>query len=155
MVPKMSLQEAKERALELLRRGYRCGPTVLQVMWEAYELGSEDLLWSCIAFNGGISGLQQAPCGAISAAAVCSGLKRRCSLSEKQKAKQARLEANRDANELVSSFINKFGALTCLDLTGVDFSKPGAEQQFMESGMWQEKCENYVQFVIEKLYEKA
>jgi hypothetical protein len=25
----------------------------------------------------------------------------------------------------------------------------------MESGMWQEKCENYVQFVIEKLYEKA
>jgi hypothetical protein len=86
---------------------------------------------------------------------VVSGLRHRCSLSEKQKAKQARLDANLEANELVRSFINKFGAITCLDLTGVDFSKPGAEQQFMESGMWQEKCENYVQFVIEKLYEKA
>lgn len=123
-------------------------------MWEAYELGSEDLLWSCIAFNGGISGRQLAPCGAVSAAAVCSGLRHRTPLSDKQKAKQARLEANRDASELVGSFLDKFGAISCLDLTGVDFSEPGAEQKFLESGMWQEKCENYVQFVIEKLFEK-
>lgn len=122
-------------------------------MWEAYELGSEELLWSCIAFNGGIGGQQQAPCGTISAATVCLGLSHRCSPTEKQKAKQARLDARRDASELVRGFAKKFGAITCLDLTGLDFSEPGAYQQFQESGLWKEKCDSYAQFVIEQMYE--
>ena len=122
-------------------------------MWEAYELGDEDMLWTCIAFNGGIAGEQQAPCGAVSASAVCLGLRHRCSLAEKQKAKQARLDAREDANELVSGFIEKFGSITCRDLIGLDFSKPEVYRQFLESGMWKDKCNNYVQFVIEKLYE--
>jgi glutaredoxin 3 len=122
-------------------------------MWEAYELGNEDLLWSCIAFNGGIGGQQQAPCGAVSSGAVCLGLRHRCSPEDKQKAKQARLDARQDAGELVRSFAEKFGTISCLDLTGIDFSKPGAYQEFQESGIWKERCDNYVQFVIEKLYE--
>jgi C_GCAxxG_C_C family probable redox protein len=122
-------------------------------MWEAYGLGNEDLLWSCIALNGGIGGQQQAPCGAIPAGAVCLGLHHRCPLEEKQKAKQARLNARRDASELVKSFTEKFGSISCLDLVGIDFSKPGAYQEFLESGVWKEKCNNYVQFIIEKLYE--
>jgi glutaredoxin 3 len=122
-------------------------------MWEAYELGNEDLLWSCIAFNGGIGGQQQAPCGAVPAGAVCLGLRHRCSSEDKQKAKQARLDARQDANELVRSFAERFGTITCLDLVGIDFSKPGGYQQFQESGVWKERCDNYVQFVIEKLYE--
>ena len=122
-------------------------------MWEANELGNEDLLWSCIAFNGGIGGQQQAPCGAVPAGAVCLGLRYRCSSEDKQKAKQARLDARQDANELVRSFAERFGTITCLDLVGIDFSKPGGYQQFQESGISKDKCDNYVQFVIEKLYE--
>ena len=122
-------------------------------MWEANELGNEDLLWSCIAFNGGIGGQQQAQCGAISSGAVCLGLRHRCSSEDKQKVKQARLDARQDANELVRSFAERFGTITCLDLVGIDFSKPGGYQQFQESGIWKERCDNYVQFVIEKLYE--
>lgn len=122
-------------------------------MWESYELGNEDLLWSGIAFTGGIGGQQQAPCGAISAGAVCLGLRHRCSPEDKQKAKQARLNARQDASELVKSFIQRFGTIICLDLIGIDFSKPGGYQQFQESGIWKEKCDHYVQFVIEKLYE--
>jgi len=122
-------------------------------MWEAYELGNKDLLWSCIAFNGGIGGQQQAPCGAVTTGAVCLGLHHRCSPEDKQKAKQARLDARQDANELVRSFAERFGTITCFDLVGIDFSKPGGYQQFQESGAWKEKCDNYVQFVIEKLYE--
>jgi glutaredoxin 3 len=122
-------------------------------MWEAYELGNEDLLWSCIAFNGGIGGQQQAPCGAVTTGAVCLGLQYRCPLEDKQKAKQSRLDARKDAYELVSSFTKRFGTITCLDLVGTDFSKPGGYQQFLESGIWKDKCDNYVQFVIEKLYE--
>jgi glutaredoxin 3 len=122
-------------------------------MWEAYGLDNEDFLWSCIAFTGGIGGQQQAPCGAISAGAVCLGLRHRCPLEDKQKAKQSRLDARLDAHELVRSFTEKFGTINCFDLVGADFSQPGGYQQFLESGAWKEKCDSYVQFVIEKLYE--
>jgi glutaredoxin 3 len=122
-------------------------------MWEAYELGNEDMLWACIAFNGGIAGQQCAPCGAISASAVCLGLLHRCSLADKQKAKQSRLDARQDASELVKDFTEKFGTMICRDLIGLDFSKPEVYRQFQESNISKEKCDKYVQFIIEKLYE--
>ncbi len=122
-------------------------------MWEAEELGNEDMLWAGIAFNGGIGGQQQAPCGAVSSSAVYLGLRHRCPLAEKDRAEQARLDARRDASELVRSFTEKFGTIICRDLLGLDLSNPEARRQFLESGIWKEKCDNYVLFVIEKLYE--
>lgn len=122
-------------------------------MWEAYELGNPDFLWAGVNFTGGIAGQQQAPCGALSAGAVFLGLIHRCPPEEKQRAKQARVDARGDAAELVRSFKEKFGAISCIDLVGIDFSKPGGYQQFQASGVWQDKCDRYVEFVIEKLYE--
>jgi C_GCAxxG_C_C family probable redox protein len=122
-------------------------------MWEAYGLDNEDILWSCIAFNGGIAGQQSAPCGAVSASTVCVGLRHRWPLADKQRAKQERLDAREDASQLVRSFIERFGAITCRDLVGVDFSKPEAYRAFQESGISKDKCDKYVEFVIEKLYE--
>jgi len=122
-------------------------------MWEAYPLGDEDLLWSAIAFNGGIAGQQQAPCGAVSASAVCLGLRHRCSLADKEKAEQARQKARQDASEVVRSFTDKFGTIVCRDLLGFDFSDTEAARRFRESGIWKEKCDKYVQFTIEKLFE--
>jgi len=122
-------------------------------MWESYGLENEDMLWTCIAFNGGIAGQQAAPCGAVSASVVCLGLRHCCPLAEKQRAKQERLDAREDASELVKSFTEEFGAITCRDLVGLDFSQPEVYRRFLESGVWKDKCEKYVQFVIEKLYE--
>jgi len=122
-------------------------------MWEAYGLDNEELLWSCTAFNGGIGRQQQAQCGAISAGAVCLGLRHRCLSEDKEKVKQARLDARQDASELVRSFAQKFNNIICIDLVGVNFSQPEKFQQYLESGAWKEKCDGYVQFIIEKLYE--
>jgi len=121
-------------------------------MWESYKLKNEDFLWSGIAFNGGIGGQQQAPCGAVSASAICLGLRHRCDLNDKQKATQARLAARRDASELVRGFTEEFGTIICRDLIGLDFSKPEEYRHFRESGIWREKCDKYVQCAIEKLY---
>ena len=122
-------------------------------MWEAYELGNEDMLWAGTAFMGGIAGEQQAPCGAVSASAVCLGLRHRCSLADEDKAEHGRVIARGQASELVQSFTETFGTIICRDLLGFDFSDTEAARQFRESGMWKEKCDNYVQYVIEKLYE--
>ena len=81
------------------------------------------------------------------------GLRHRCPLTNKQRAKQERLDAREDASQLVRSFIERFGAITCRDLIGLDFSKPEAYRAFQESGISNDKCFKYVEFVIEKLYE--
>ncbi len=122
-------------------------------MWDVYDLKNEDFLWSGIAFMGGISGEQQAPCGAVSASAVCLGLRHRCSLSDKEKAKASRTMIRYNASKLVRDFRDKFGSITCADLLGIDFTTPGAYQGFHESGIWKDKCNRYVEFIIEKLYE--
>ena len=74
-------------------------------------------------------------------------------LWQREKAKQARLDARQDAGELVRSFTEKFGSIICRELLGFDFSDPESYRRFQESGIWKEKCDSYVQFVIEKLYE--
>lgn len=122
-------------------------------MWEAHGLANPDFLWAGAAFTGGIGGQQQAPCGALSAGAVFLGLRHKCPSEDRQRAKQARADARGDAAELVRSFKEKFGAISCIDLVGIDFSKPGGYQEFQASGTWQDKCDQYVKFVIEKLYE--
>jgi C_GCAxxG_C_C family probable redox protein len=122
-------------------------------MWDVYDLGNEDFLWSCIAFMGGISGQQQAPCGAVSASAVCLGLRHRCSLSDKEKARQSRTMVRYKSAKLVKDFQEKFGNITCAGLLAIDFSKPSAYQEFRESGVWKDRCNKYIEFIIERLYE--
>jgi len=122
-------------------------------MWETYELKNEDFLWAGTTFQGGIAGRQQAPCGAVSAAALALGLRHRCSLDDKEKAEQARKAAYEEARELVGSFIEKFGSLSCLELMGFDFSDEKARNQAIASGVFEHKCNKQIQYVIEKLYE--
>jgi hypothetical protein len=122
-------------------------------MWEAYDLGNEDFLWAGIPFMAGISGEQQAPCGAVSASVISIGLRHRCSFADKEKVKQARNAVRHSASKLVRDFTKQFGDITCRGLLGLDFSKPGEYQKFLESGVWKEKCEKYLQYTIEKLYE--
>lgn len=122
-------------------------------MWETLGLTNEDILWTAIAFNGGIAGQQLAPCGAVSASAVCLGLLHRYPLSDKQKSKQARLDARADASRLVNEFKENFGSIICRDLIGVDFSDAESYRAFRAAGIGMNKCNKYVEFIIEKLYE--
>ena len=122
-------------------------------MWEAYDLENEDFLWAGIPFLGGIGGYQDAPCGVVSASAVSLGLRHRCPLSDKEQAKQARNAIRAFSAKIISEFKQHFGDITCLGLIGMDFSKPGEYQKFQKSGIWKDKCEKYVEFMIDRLYE--
>jgi len=124
-------------------------------MWESEGLGDEEVLWASIAFNGGIAGQQEAPCGVVSSSTVCLGLRHRCPIENKEMAKQARIDARQDANEFIQGFKDKFGDITCLGLLGVSFSDTEASQKLRESGVQREKCDSYLIYAIEKLYELA
>ncbi len=122
-------------------------------MWEAYGLKNRDFLWAGTAFRGGIGGQQQATCGAVAAGALALGLRYRRSTANKEKAEKARQDASEDAAEMVKSFIKKFGAVSCIDLTGVDFSDEKAAKAAIAAGLFEQKCDKQAEFVIEKLYE--
>ena len=122
------------------------------MLWESFDLGPEDILWTGINFMGGFSGQQEAPCGALSAAVVCLGLLHRSPLEDKKRTKQARHQARQDADELVRGFKEDFGTISCRQLVGFDFSKAGEYQRFQESGRWNDTCMRYVQFVVERFY---
>ena len=122
-------------------------------MWEAYGLDNEDFLWAGIPFLGGIGGYQEAPCGVVSAAAVCIGLKNRCPLSDKARARQARHLIRTFSARIVTEFNRRFGDITCRGLIGMDFSKPGEYEKFLQSGIWKDRCVKYVEFMIEQLYQ--
>jgi len=114
---------------------------------------NEDFLWAGIPFLGGIGGFQDAPCGVVSSSAVCLGLRHRTPLEDKERAKQGRHAIRAFSAKIVSEFNQEFGDITCRSLIGMDFSKPGVYKEFLESGVWKDKCEKYVEFMIDKLYE--
>lgn len=80
------------------------------------------------------------------------GLKNRQSLKDKEKTEKAQKAVLEDAAELVKSFLQKFGALTCLELVGVDFNDEKAMKQVTDA-LFEQRCQKQAQFVIEKLYE--
>ncbi|MCG6909394.1 MAG: C-GCAxxG-C-C family protein [Deltaproteobacteria bacterium] len=121
-------------------------------MWEAYGLENEDFLWAGIPFLGGIGGFQNAPCGVVSSSAVFLGLRHRASLDDKEGAKQARHAIRTHSAKIVTEFNQHFGDITCSGLIGMDFSKPGVYKEFLDSGIWKEKCQKYVEFMVDKLY---
>ena len=125
------------------------------MLWESFDLGNEDILWTGINFMGGFSGQHEAPCGALSAAVVSLGLLHRAPLADKKRTKQARQRARQDADALVRGFKADFGNISCRQLVGFDFSIPGEYQRFQESGRWNDTCRRYVQFVIERFYNFA
>ncbi len=122
-------------------------------MWEAYDMKNEDFLWAAVPLMGGISGQQAGPCGALSSGTVFLGLKHRCSIADEEKAKEARGKSRAEANELVKRFADTFDAISCDKLVGVDFSVPEEAKQFRDSGGFEKKCDKYVAFVVEQLYD--
>jgi len=149
---KLSLDEAKAQASAFMSKGYHCGPAVLQVMLGSYGLKNEELLWAGIPFMSGISGNQQAPCGAVSAAAVALGLRHACPLSDKPSAKQARNLIRQQTDRFIKDFSARFGDITCRALLRIDFSIEGEYDRFKASNIWKDKCETYVQYAVERLY---
>jgi hypothetical protein len=121
-------------------------------MWEAYGWKNEDLLWASAALWGGIGGQNRGTCGAVASAGVCLGLRQRRPLDDKDAVARARQAAFRETGELAREFIERFGAVACVELVGVDFSVPGALEKARDTGKF-EKCHEFLHFVVQKLYE--
>ena len=149
---KMTLEEAKERALDLMHHGNDCGPSVMQVMCETSGF-DEDLFWAGFALYGGIAGQQRATCGAVAASAVYLGLRHRMPLADKDKVAKERKIIEQEANGLAKEFTEKFSSNICIELVKLDLSIPENWRKYEEENITAKTCDLFVGFVIEKLYE--
>jgi C_GCAxxG_C_C family probable redox protein len=150
---KLTLEEAKQKARAYLKE-LHCGPTVLRVMWEAYGWENEELLWAGKVFMGGIAGVQEGPCGAVSGMAMVTGLRHRYTGPDKDIEERERQAAYNEAAALVKDFKQRWGAITCRELYGFDFEDKEAIEKARQSGTFKPECENQVVYAIEKLYER-
>ena len=74
-------------------------------------------------------------------------------MDDKEAVSKARLDIEREALQLAKEFASEFGTLTCLDLVGLDLSDPVVRKRFRDENISKEKCDRYMEFVIDKLYE--
>jgi C_GCAxxG_C_C family probable redox protein len=118
-------------------------------MWEAYGLGNEDFLWAGTALHGGVGGHRKAACGAVSASALCLGLRHRRPLDGSEEVEEAKDAASNKAKRLAGSFERRFGSVICDQLVDFSTGGPGTEA-FRENA--EKKCIPYIMFAIEKLY---
>jgi len=149
---KMTLEEVKKRALDLMHHGNDCGPSVMQVMCETSGFDQE-LFWAGFPLYGGIAGQQRATCGAVAASAVYLGLRHRMSLTDKEAVARERKIIEKEANGLAGEFIKKFVTTICLELVKLDLSIPENWKKYEEENITARTCDLFVNFVLEKLYE--
>ena len=149
---KMTLEEVKNRALDLMHHGNDCGPSVMQVMCETSGFDQE-LFWAGFPLYGGIAGQQRATCGAVAASAVYLGLRHRMSLTDKEAVARERKIIEKEANGLAGEFIKKFDTTICLELVKLDLSIPENWKKYEEENITARTCDLFVNFVMEKLYE--
>ncbi len=122
-------------------------------MWETTSLGDSDLLWAATNFMGGIAGQREGVCGALSGGAIFLGLRHRVPAGNKQAADEARKKSVELARGLVDGFAREFGNIGCGRLIGIDFTDEAAVKRYRDSGEWMRKCNGYVKYVIEALYQ--
>jgi C_GCAxxG_C_C family probable redox protein len=113
---------------------------------------NEDFLWAATAFRGGLAGVQEGPCGAVSGIALVTGLRYRTNTKDKAKQEQADKAVFEETGALVKSFKDKYGAIDCLKLIGYDFHDKEAVEKAKQNSAKENKCLEQVQYAIELLY---
>ena len=126
---------------------FGCAETALVVLQEAFSLPDPGDSSAAMALNGGIA-YSGGMCGAVTGAALAAGrLAGRC-FPDHALAKRAAREVTQ---ALLADFSLRFGAAGCRELTGYDFTLPGAHHDFIVGGIWRDACLRQIVFAVERM----
>jgi C_GCAxxG_C_C family probable redox protein len=132
-----------ERAAKYHLEGYNCAESLLQTFldeWEEYfRLGATSS--AATAFGAGM-GRTGNTCGALSGGLIVIGLAIGRTDPRDDESKEKAYDL---ARELFKRFKEKWGTLTCKELTGCDLTTQEGKNKFKESKIRQLKCEPIVQ----------
>jgi len=139
----------RELALANFQRGFNCAQSVLSAF--AAEFGMEEGLVMRLAggFGGGM-GRRGDTCGAVSGALMVLGLHFAPIDPED---KQGKEDAYQLARDFMGRFADRYGALRCNDLLGVDINTAEGLQKAREEGKFKQRCPDFVGGAVEILEE--
>jgi len=100
-----------------------------------------------MALNGGVA-WQGEVCGALSGAGMALGLLAAQRIHEHSAAKRT---ARLLLAEAVNAFQNEFQHTICRDLIELDIRQPEQHRQFIDSGIWRDRCMRQIEFVVSYL----
>ena len=143
----MTETTAIERARTLFldaRNIHGCAETAYLVLCEAYGVGEPDDSTPAMALNGGVA-YSGGPCGAITGAALALGLLAGRRIDDHRQAKRASRELTAELMDLMRA---EHGATDCRDLIGIDLRAPGGHEQFLRSGVWQDRCMRQIETAV-------
>ena len=134
------------RARDLcLRQGYGCAEATSTALQEHYSLSEPIDAHEAMALNGGIA-YSGGTCGAITGAALAVGRMSGSRIGDRDQAKRI---ARGIVRSVMSAFATKHGATDCRGLTGYDLVTD--HDEFLASGIWETKCMDQIEFVIDAL----
>jgi C_GCAxxG_C_C family probable redox protein len=146
----MTETELQARARSLFlddANAFGCAETTLLTLRDALELPGEADPSAVMALNGGVAYSGEI-CGALSGAAVAAGL-------AIARAEPDHLAAKRQARaataELIEDFRQRFGAIRCRELIGLDLSTKERHDAFIASGIWKTVCMGQIEFAVTRL----
>jgi C_GCAxxG_C_C family probable redox protein len=121
-----------------------CAETAYLVLCEAYGVGDQAGSAPAMALNGGVA-YSGGPCGAITGAALALGLLAARRIDDHRAAKRAARELTA---ELMEEVRRGHGATDCRALIGIDLRAPGAHEEFVRSGVWQDRCMRQIETAL-------
>jgi C_GCAxxG_C_C family probable redox protein len=146
----MSTRQAVELARNLFlseTNTYGCAETSFVTLKMIYGLPQAEDSAAAMALNGGVA-WQGEVCGALSGAGMALGLLAAQRIHEHHAAKRT---ARLLLAEAVDAFQQEFHHITCRDLIELDIRQPEQHQQFINSGIWRDRCMCQIEFVVSYL----
>lgn len=137
----------KERSVALFKEGFCCSQAVFVAYAEQWGLDREPFLKLADAFGGGIGGMASL-CGAVSGAIMAIGLKYGRTRPDDAEAKQ---KTRKLVKEFVKQFKDRYGAVECKELLGVDISTAEGQALAKERGLFDSKCPKLVEDAVDIL----
>lgn len=108
-----------KKALDYHKKGYNCAQSVACSFCDMVNTPEETVFAAAEGFGLGM-GCMEGTCGAISAAALLSGLKNSTVRLEKPDSKAV---SYKDAKACLSTFLQMHGTVVCKDLKGIETGK--------------------------------
>ena len=137
---------ARIRELFLIDEGlYGCAEVTQIALQEQFDLPDPGDSSPAMVLNGGLA-YSGGACGAVTGAALAVGRLAAARLTDHRDAKRT---ARHVIQGLMVEFEDKFGSMSCRDLTGYDMMKD--HEAFMEDGTWKTVCTRQIEFVAERL----
>ncbi|NIT36573.1 MAG: hypothetical protein GTN49_08735 [candidate division Zixibacteria bacterium] len=137
------------RAVDLFKDGFNCAEAVTAAVAEHVEPGQRCFPRVATCFGAGI-GRRGDFCGALAGALMVVGLRKGRDTGEDSEAKE---RAYRLADYVVEAFQNRFGDVSCRELTGFNLSDPAGIEAYRREEVHDKLCVVFVAEAVRLAYD--